>query len=371
MENLYRRNPSGSTRRNFLKGAGTLGLTLAAAGRARAQSASVVVINEDGTVSTNAVAEWGFSGVANHDPAHYLDFAQSIGFAHPDRFITWADGNATGTRQVNAFNPGGTLGPRLLLWAGTPAKVTVSMPMCLPAASGDSLAVSNGGANDANWTAIGTKIVALGLGGCTIRLGWEFNLSNHPWRAQLTGIPGPSPDWVPLFRRIVGLLRAVPGQSFKFDWCPGLTGSQFTQAELESLYPGDPYVDYIGMNCYNQIGQGETLIPAAFRGSAALHWSYWANNNNGINLKWLATFAAAHGKQISIPEWGQNVNQLWASGQPNDDPYFVLQLADWIKTHNVAYHIYFTAPAPSFAGGFDIVNQPLSVAAWKAAFRRR
>jgi hypothetical protein len=54
MEILSRRYPSGSTRRNFLKGAGALGLTLAAgAGRARGQAASVVVINEDGSVSTN------------------------------------------------------------------------------------------------------------------------------------------------------------------------------------------------------------------------------------------------------------------------------------------------------------------------------
>src|SRR6516165_6340062 len=61
MENLCRRNPSGRTRRDFLKGAGTLGLTLATAGRARGQSASVVVINENGSVSTNAVtgaAKW-------------------------------------------------------------------------------------------------------------------------------------------------------------------------------------------------------------------------------------------------------------------------------------------------------------------------
>jgi hypothetical protein len=62
MKNLDRRNPSGSTRRNFLKGAGLFGLTLTAgAGRARGQPASVVVINEDGSVSTNAntgAAKW-------------------------------------------------------------------------------------------------------------------------------------------------------------------------------------------------------------------------------------------------------------------------------------------------------------------------
>jgi hypothetical protein len=58
MKNLDRGNPSGSTRRNFLKGAGALGLTVTAgAGRAHGQS----VINEDGSVSTNTntgAAKW-------------------------------------------------------------------------------------------------------------------------------------------------------------------------------------------------------------------------------------------------------------------------------------------------------------------------
>ena len=60
MENLYRQNPSGSTRRNFLMGAGALGVTFAAAGRARGQSASLVPINEDGSVAATATgaATW-------------------------------------------------------------------------------------------------------------------------------------------------------------------------------------------------------------------------------------------------------------------------------------------------------------------------
>src|SRR5882757_4274768 len=60
------KNPSrgyraGRSRRSFLTGAGALGLTLAAARGARGTSASVVVINENGTVSTGtnpAAAQW-------------------------------------------------------------------------------------------------------------------------------------------------------------------------------------------------------------------------------------------------------------------------------------------------------------------------
>jgi hypothetical protein len=61
MKNPSRGYRAGRSRRNFLKGAGALGLTLAAAGGARGTSASVVVINENGTVSTStnpAAAQW-------------------------------------------------------------------------------------------------------------------------------------------------------------------------------------------------------------------------------------------------------------------------------------------------------------------------
>ena len=54
MNKLFRGYQADHNRRSFLKGTGALGLTLAAAGGARGQSASVVVINEDGSVSTNA-----------------------------------------------------------------------------------------------------------------------------------------------------------------------------------------------------------------------------------------------------------------------------------------------------------------------------
>ena len=61
MNKLFRGYRADHNRRSFLKGTGALGLALAAAaGRARGQSASVVVINEDGSVSTSAAnaAKW-------------------------------------------------------------------------------------------------------------------------------------------------------------------------------------------------------------------------------------------------------------------------------------------------------------------------
>ena len=61
MKNQSRGYRADRSRRNFLKGAGALGLTLAAARGTRGASAQVVLINENGTVSTSAnpaAAKW-------------------------------------------------------------------------------------------------------------------------------------------------------------------------------------------------------------------------------------------------------------------------------------------------------------------------
>lgn len=59
MSKVLRGYQADHSRRSLLRGTGALGLMLAAARGARAQSASVVVINEDGSVSTNATASTG------------------------------------------------------------------------------------------------------------------------------------------------------------------------------------------------------------------------------------------------------------------------------------------------------------------------
>src|SRR5215475_12680515 len=59
MNKIIRRYQVDHSRRSLLRGTGALGLMLAAAGRARGQSASVVVVNADGSVSTSATASVG------------------------------------------------------------------------------------------------------------------------------------------------------------------------------------------------------------------------------------------------------------------------------------------------------------------------
>ena len=75
-----------------------------------------------------------------------------------------------------------------------------------------------------------------------IRLGWEMNLSQMGWFAK-----GQEDDYIAAFRRVVGIFRRYSSE-FKFDWCPGW-GPQETPADL--AYPGDDFVDYIGLDVYD------------------------------------------------------------------------------------------------------------------------
>ena len=155
----------------------------------------------------------------------------------------------------------------------------------------------------------------------------------------------------------------MPGQSFKFDWCPSLTGNKLTLAELAAIYPGSDDVDIIGLDVYNNIGKGEAWIPAAFRGSPQKHWDYWLTSNSGnhgLSLNWFADFAAKQGKPMSLPEWGQNARQT------GDEPYFITQMAAWIAAHNIYYQVYFSTKMSEFSLDY----MPLSKAAFIAAFKK-
>jgi hypothetical protein len=55
-------------------------------------------------------------------------------------------------------------------------------------------------------------------------------------------------------------------------------------------------------------------------------------------LNWLASFGAAHGKPLAIPEWGLGWTDLpVGSGGVGggDNAYFVQQMANWVNSNNV------------------------------------
>ncbi len=128
-----------------------------------------------------------------------------------------------------------------------------------------------------------------------------------------------------------------PGQQFRFLWNPN--GGGPTSWNLELAYPGSAYVDYIGTDVYDEYW-GSPFTPQA-------SWNNAVNQTWGLN--WLATFAAAQGRPIAIPEWSVDFR---SDGHGlGDDPYFINQFANWIAANNVAFTSIFSYN--DTAGGQD------------------
>jgi hypothetical protein len=139
-----------------------------------------------------------------------------------------------------------------------------------------------------------------------IVLGWEMNGTTYSGRCA----PDPT-AWKVFWRRIVSVMRSVPGQAFRFDFAP-VRGAQAIPWPL--CYPGDDVVDLVGMDSYDQ-HPGRTF-------NDFVHQPY--------GLLDQADFAQKHGKPMSYPEWG-----LFDNG---DNPAYVSEMQSWISAHDVLYH---------------------------------
>lgn len=106
-----------------------------------------------------------------------------------------------------------------------------------------------------------------------------------------------------------GDAREIPVRHLKREWnlrsgqnrrdlltSAGTANARETRMNPVDAYPGDEYVDVIGMDFYYNIQWN----PADSR----LAWDEMVNAPFG--LKWLEEFAAAHNKPTAYPEWGVN-----------------------------------------------------------------
>lgn len=261
-------------------------------------------------------------------------------------------------------------------WKGNPYTMVWGIPM-LPCGSSSTQCqtnvsdydlVANGGANS-YYKTLAKNLVASGFGTSYIRLGWEFNGSEMGWavcNADGSALASWAGDFVPAFRNIVTSMRSVSGANFKFVWNPlvssnvGCPGNNF-----EKFYPGDSYVDAVGLDVYDGLGQST---------SDSARWNDLLNGVNGgqwtpakptpINgqkfagygLDWIAAFAKEHGKPISIPEWGLDSASQNSGG--GDDAFFVSHMATWIKAN---------ADGPSIFWNYGDGNLPLNIPNYTSA----
>ncbi|MGK2956950.1 MAG: glycosyl hydrolase [Acidimicrobiales bacterium] len=209
-------------------------------------------------------------------------------------------------------------------WKAKPSRLVLSTAI-LP---NEYFSLAEGARGDYNshWKNFAANLVASGCPDATLRLGWEFNGKFYPWAAG-----GKETYFAAYWRQIVDTIRKVPGQKFLFDWNP-LAGN--SNAKVEAAYPGEQYVDVIGLDSYDT----STVSPS----SPDKRWADQLNRVYG--LAWHATFAEKMKKPMSFPEWGITVRKSDTLGG-GDNPSYITNMWQWIHSHNVLYTAYFEVDA--------------------------
>jgi len=187
------------------------------------------------------------------------------------------------------------------------------------------------------------NLVKYNLGDSVLRLGWEFNGGWYTWRAS----DNPK-AFATYWQNIVTTMRAVPGaQNLQFCFNPALGWLQFP---ADQAYPGDQYVDIIGLDIYDDSwAQGTYPIPvdATPDQISAIRQKVWDEQLYGGNkgLKYWRDFAVSHHKLFALPEWGVDNRGDKHSG--GDSPFFIQKIHDFITdpANNVYFACYFDVQA--------------------------
>lgn len=180
------------------------------------------------------------------------------------------------------------------------------------------------GSLDRHFLDIGRALHSQGLGDAIIRLGWEANGSGFPWKIREN-----VNEYKACFQRQVRLLRSVaPGLQIDWTMRKATDGRQGAQM----LYPGDQFVDIIGVNYYD-------WWPAA-RTQREWDAAYSATYQAGpLGLGTWLTFARSRGKKLSVPEWGVAA----ATGGGGDNAFYVQKMHETFRRNaaTIAYEGYF------------------------------
>ena len=82
-----------------------------------------------------------------------------------------------------------------------------------------------------------------------LRLGWEFDGSWTTWAATTASAEA---SYASYFQQIVTAMRSVSGEAFRFVWNPDAAAFTDSGYSVAAAYPGNSYVDVIGLDAYDQ-----------------------------------------------------------------------------------------------------------------------
>lgn len=170
-----------------------------------------------------------------------------------------------------------------------------------------------------------------------LRLAWEFNGCWYHWTAGKDcngNVKATNTQFKTGWQRAYTNIKAGAGAAANrvlITW--SLAGTDTSAGyNFQDLYPGDGYVDIVGVDVYDSPG---SLTLTSF--NSQYHVGYILNET--------FAFADVHNKPFAIEEWGGH-HSLWG-GQENvngdDNAAFINFMFDWIRAHknDIVYEQYF------------------------------
>ncbi len=218
---------------------------------------------------------------------------------------------------------------------------------------------------NAEWEKFG-KSVAAKYPNAYIRIGWEMNLNDWYFKAT----PDNAEHWKKAFINAVISLRKA-STSFRIIFNPNEGAGQTGTEDATLFYPGDEYVDLIGLDAYDWsfrsfIGHlpktAVHRIPADIAGTPsqclprspcsvqtfehldvsirelAGTYDWWPGYTNDANIarhrdseygwNWWLDFTKRHNKKFCLPEWGIATANSASGG---DNPLYINFVYPWLK----------------------------------------
>ena len=299
----------------------------------------------------------------------YESFLNPVGSGQVDYVLaymadkpTWAQFEAatlqSGTNQPAGAHTAAEWGP--LLGNRT---LMLGVPACV---QGTTWAQEAAGVNDAHWTALATTLVTAGLGNAVLRLARELN-TGYAWKVT----PATANDHAAGWRRIVAVMKAVPGFACKFCWNPMIGQGNFGPgAGVESCYPDQGTIDVIGLDCYDW---GYTTANETIRTLAEQQAFFASQLAMWDGLNGWRNFAAGRNLSLCFPEWGL---KLWGAAASynggGDDPYFIAHMASFMQSMGsgdpLAMHAFWEDAGMGVADPDDHARRLVAVPQARAAF---
>jgi hypothetical protein len=222
-------------------------------------------------------------------------------------------------------------------WEGSGKRLVLGVAM-LPTEQRASIEDGAAGTYDKYFRTLAQGLVDAGQQDAILRVGWEMNLDSWPWATS------DEQAWVAYYQRIVTAMRDVPGERFRFDWT--VNNGAGMRYDAVDYYPGDEYVDYVGVDAYDVSGVSGTYpFPDGCDRSCRdeRRREAWDVQIYGGDrgLRFWSGFAEQHDKLLSLPEWGVWDRDDHLGG--GDNPYYIEQMAAFIADpqNRVAYQAYF------------------------------